>query len=260
MEDEHKIDFLDPGTIMFFIMGVVSDFLFLGLLGVLIPGIGLAIGAFVIGAHYFFGLIVFVFFLSKTHGWLPKVILLLAWILPLPLLTIGLVLAIIGSNKIGALIIETVAIQVIAVATGGGGELLEAGAVGAEGVEVAATGAEAIGTAVQGVEEVAAAGETIGEVGSAAGELGEGANAVDLEPDIEKNPLDVEQRELLEEGPGEEAQPEEETEPEPEEETRQQKIKKRVEKVRDILDRTNQDEGDSDKDEDDQDEDYPKAA
>ncbi len=142
---------------MFYIMGSLSDLSFLGIVGLVVPGIGLAIAMFILGAHYFLGLIIIAFLWRKAQGWLANGILLISWILPLPLLTTGIVLAIIASNKIAALIIETVAIQAVAIATGGAGEALEAGAVATEGAEVAATaaeGAEAAREPDRGIERV----------------------------------------------------------------------------------------------------------
>ena len=135
MDEENKIEFFDPATIMFFIMGFVSDVSFLGILGLAIPGVGLAIAMFILGVHYFLGLIIVSYFWGKTRGWLPKLWLLLAWIVPLPSLTSSIVAAILLSNKVIAMVVEQVAIQVVAVATAGAGEALEAGAVAAEGAE-----------------------------------------------------------------------------------------------------------------------------
>ena len=128
MDEENKIEFFDPATIMFFIMGFVSDVSFLGILGLAIPGVGLAIAMFVLAAHYFFGLVILFYFWGKTRGWLPKLWLLLAWIVPLPSLTSSIVAAILLSNKVVAMVVEQVAIQVVAAATAGAGEALEAGA------------------------------------------------------------------------------------------------------------------------------------
>jgi len=280
MEEENGIELFDPGTIMFFIMGTFSDVAFLGLLGLAIPGVGLAILIFVLGAHYFLGIIILAFFWGKTKGWMPKVFLLLGWILPLPLLILGLIFAIISSNKLVAFVIEQVAIQAIAVATAGAGEALEAGAIAAEGAEVAATAAEGAKTAetvVEGVEaaseaggaavEAGAQGIEVGAQGAEAGtETAEGASkageGVDLEPEEEKNPMENVEKELNEpsteefhEGGGAE-QGEELEEEGPKKKSR---AADRVKKVFDIADRANQSQ-DKGEDEDIDDDQLPMAA
>jgi hypothetical protein len=267
MDEENKIEFFDPATIMFFIMGFVSDVSFLGILGLAIPGVGLAIAMFVLAAHYFFGLVILFYFWGKTRGWLPKLWLLLAWIVPLPSLTSSIVAAILLSNKVVAMVVEQVAIQVVAAATAGAGEALEAGAVAAEGAEVAAAGAEAAGAAAEGAGAVGEAGGAAVEGGAQGAEAGaEGAEGagqaeenIDLEPEEEKNPmktlegkLDQPPEEEFREGKGFE-QDEELEEKEPE---KKSKAADRLNKVIDIADRTNK----SNKEEEDTDEELPMAA
>lgn len=262
MEDENKIDWLNPGTIMFFIMAAVSDFLFLGLIAILIPGIGLAIALFILGAHYLFGIIILAFSWGRTRGWMPKMFLILAWVIPLPLLSMGVVLAIASSNKFVAIVIEQAAIQVVAVATEGAGEALEAGAVAAEGVELAATAAES----AEAVEAAGAAAEGAGTAGGVATESGtqsaeaaaegaENAEEVDtLEPKEEKNPIEN-LGEDLDNPPednfseGSEGDEEEAEAEESEQESRREKAKKQVKKVIDIADSTNKQEDEEEEDE-----------
>ena len=267
--DEEKIDLFEPGTLVFFIMAFFADLTLLGLLGLAIPGVGLAIAAFVLMAHWGFGLIILFYFWGKTRGWLPKVILVLFWILPLPL-TLGLILMIIASSKIGELVIEQVAIQAVAVATAGAGEALEAGAVAAEGAEVAATaaeGAEAAGAAAEGAEVAGGAASEAGAQSAEAGaEAAEGAGQagenLDLEPAEEKNPMENLGNELnqpseeeFHEGEGAERE-KEIGESEQEEPEKKNKAVGQVKKVIDIANRT-----DSDKEEEgDDDEELPMAA
>ncbi len=237
-------------------MAFMADLCFMGMVGLLIPGVGLAIAMFVLGAHYLIGLIIVVYFWGKTHGLLPKALLVWGWIVPLPALTIGLILTIIASNKIGetlleagALLVETVVIQGIAIGTGGAGEALELGAVAAEGVEVGAEVAEVGATAAEGVAaagEAVGAGEaagTAGEVGAGVGEAGteagEGAaqagGGVDLEPEEEKNPIenlgrDLDQPQENEFREGSQTQATEAEEEEDAERARRKKTAERIKK------------------------------
>lgn len=242
--DGKKIDFLDPLTIMFFIAAWISDLAFLGMIGLAIPVVGLAVAAAILLVHYVCGLFLLVVFWGKTSGWMPKLILLLAWIIPMPLLGAGIMWAIITSNKIVALIVETVAIQAIAIATGGAGEALEVGAVAAEGAEVAATAAEGVETAA----EVAEAGETAAQ-GAEAGEA-----AVQGAETAGSSAESIDEMAAREEGSPMENLQEELEEPQADQEPNTS-AKDRVKKVFDIADRTN-----SQHDEDEEDEDQQRAA
>ena len=46
MDEENKIEAFSPLTVMLFVMGFFSDLFFLALIGLLIPGIGLAIAPY----------------------------------------------------------------------------------------------------------------------------------------------------------------------------------------------------------------------
>jgi len=283
MDEENKIDLFDPGTLVFFIMAFFADLSLLGLIGLAIPGVGLAIAMFVLLAHWGIGLIILFYFWGKAHGWLPKAILLFFWILPLPL-TVGLILVVVASTKIGAFVIEQAVIQGVAIGTAGAGEALEAGAVAAEGAEVAATaaeGAEAAGAVAEGAEAaggVAEAGSTAAEAGAEGAETGaqattEGTEAgqageeVDLESPEEKNPMENLEKELNQpseeefhegEGSGQEKEPDQE---EPEEEPeKKNKAVENVKKVFDIMDRTNQPQQEEEESEDEDDQELPMAA
>lgn len=268
MDEENKIEFSDPGTIVFFILAIISDFCFLGLLGLVIPGVGLAIAMFVLFAHYFFGLVILFYFWGKTRGWLPKLWLLLAWVVPLPSLTSSIIAAILLSNKVVAMVVEQVAIQAVAAATAGAGEALEATAVAGEGAEVAAAGAEAAGAATEGAGVVGEAGGAAIEEGAQGAEAGvkgaeeaeEAGENIDLESPEEKNPMENLEGELNQ--PSEEEFREgegfkEEGEPEENEPEKKSKAADRLKKAFDIADRTNKSEDEEDEDDS---EELPMAA
>src|ERR1700685_3143251 len=138
-----KIDLFNPGVVMAFIAAALSDFTGIFLIGIAIPGIGITIGAAFAACHYIAAGIVGAFFWHKTRGWLAKLALGLAILLPLPLLTLGIILGIIFSNKIAALLGEQIIILGIAAATAGAGTALEAGAVAEAGTEGAIVAGEA---------------------------------------------------------------------------------------------------------------------
>ncbi len=145
--DEEKIDFLGPAFIMAAIAALMSDFAFIFLLALPIPIIGLVIALMVIMFHYFAGLIVLFFVFLKLKHLLPKLVLLLSIILPLPFLSIGMVLAIILQNRIIETIVTQAALTAVTVATGGAGAGLQAGVTaaraGAAAAKVAETATEA---------------------------------------------------------------------------------------------------------------------
>lgn len=267
MEEENKIDFFEPGTIIFFIMAFLADLSLLGLLGIAIVPVGLVIAAFVLMAHWGVGLIIVFYFWGKNRGLLPKAILILFWILPLPL-TVGLILMIVSSSKVGEIVVEQVAIQAVAALTAGGGEALEVGAVAAEGAEVAATAAEsaeAVETAAEGAEAVGeATGAASGGAAEAGAETGAGTEGVEtaergrdeMAAREERNPMENLQEELEEPQEGEEA---ETTHDEDEEEN---KATKRLKKVFDIANRnSNAPQGNErDQEEESENDDIQKAA
>jgi hypothetical protein len=250
---------------------------------------------FVLGAHYFIGIIVLFYFWGKTKGFATKAILVAAWFLPLPLLTIGLFLAIVLSTKLGQEFIdlaEKVAINdlealplaaaVVAAPETGGASLvaagaLEGGTVAAEGAVIATEGA-AVATegAVAAGEAAAAATEgvttTTTELGTegvgAGADLGENAASVFSNP--LDNPvgeagkeLDIPSEEQFHEGEGFENETQEEPEGERDEmDHNTRRIVKGVEraqKVVDIIDNVRQPQG-NDEDEDEQAEDLADAA
>lgn len=119
MDGANKIEWLAIDTIMFFIIAYVSDLCLFGLFGLLIPGVGLAIAAFVIGAHIFWWIVIGLYIGPKTHGWLPKLFLVLGLIMPLSPMLFWAILT--SNSALASFITEQVAIQTVAIATAGGG-------------------------------------------------------------------------------------------------------------------------------------------
>jgi hypothetical protein len=221
--DKKKIDIFDPAIIMAFLLAISSDFCFVFLIGAIIPGVGIAIIAFIVGLHYFLGVVLLPLFWSKAHGFLAKLSLILAILLPLPLLTIGIILSIALSNKFVAF----VAVQLLAAATGGLGEVAEVGAAG----EIATEGAEAGVELGEAAEGPSAMGETAEEMsppganaapeessldkGEARKVQGENQEAEEPEEDImgtaaEREPIEKLEGDLFEQTPEPEEEPENE--------------------------------------------------
>jgi len=153
------IDWLDPLIIAAFVTAFICDLLF-----------------FLIIPHYFGALIAIPIMWSKTRKWPAKSVLIAAFVLPLPVLTLGICLAIFLSNKAIAFVAEQVGIQIVAVFTAGAGEALEGAALAGEAVEGAAAAAEAASAAGQ-VGEVAGALAETGEAAGGVAKAGEGARA-----------------------------------------------------------------------------------
>lgn len=192
-----KLDYLGPQFVFAAVAALMGDLVFLFAIGAFIPLIGLVILAGVLAAHYFFGLIVGALVIPKLKHFIPKLILGLAILLPLPTLLLGLILAVVAQNRLIELILTQVAIQAVAAVTGGAGEALEAAEVGAGaaeagaaaveagtaaaevGAEAAEVGAEAVGTAAE-AEAGAGAAEEAGA--KAAGEVS--PEALGEEPDL----------------------------------------------------------------------------
>jgi hypothetical protein len=174
--DERKIDFLGPEFIMAVVAALMSDFASLFLLALLIPIIGLVIALMVIMFHYCAGFIILFLIFPKLKHLLPKLTFILALILPLPFLTIGLVVAIILQNRLIEAVVTHITIQAIAVATVGAGEVLEVGVVaakaGAVAAEVAAKAVEAGAAATEAGVAAAKAGTAITEAAGAAAKAG----------------------------------------------------------------------------------------
>lgn len=171
------IDYFDPLIVMAFITAFVGDLLSI----LIIP-------------HYFAAFIVVGILWSRVRGLLAKLVLIAAFIIPVPgTLIVGVFLSILLSNKFIAALAEQVGVGLLAVATGGAGLAAEGAVAGTEGVTVAAegiqaaaavaeVGAGAAATAEAGVSAVT--GEVAAGVGgagvgvSAAGEAAEGVQSV----------------------------------------------------------------------------------
>ena len=170
---KEKIDITSPEFVLAMVVSFMSDLgMVFGILALLIPIIGLPIIALALVFHYIGGFFVGFLMLHKTQGWLAKLALGAGILIPLPLLTIGIIAAIILSNKLIAFITEQAAIAAIAVATGGAGLALEGaaatGEVAAAGAEIAATGGK---IAAEGAK-VAGAAAKVAEGGEAAAGAG----------------------------------------------------------------------------------------
>ncbi len=243
-------DITDIGVIAGFLAAVLGDFAFVFCIGVLIPGIGLAFLAGILFAHYFAGILMGAFFLPKAQGWLAKLAVILAILIPLPLLTVGVVLGVLLSNKFVAFFAKQAIIQGVALATAGAGEALEGAEVAEVGAEAAATATEAAGALAEGAEGSGVAAQEMaggaGQAGETTTEAAEGAakspEEMAHEEEIEKElggETEEEPMKLLEEKTFEET-PEEmggETEEAGEEEgeTERGSENHRVKQVRDII-------------------------
>jgi hypothetical protein len=248
-----KIDITDVGFVTSFIIALIGDFAFILALGLFIPAVGLVFGTAFLFAHYFCGIVMGAFLFHKARGWLAKLVLVLAIVLPLPLLTIGIVLGILLSNKFLAFVAKQAIIQGVAALTAGAGEALEVGAAteaGAEGVAATAEGAGAL------AEGAGATAEATAETGEETGEIGKGAKAVEesarekelessMETEAEKEPIEELGKKTFE-GPPEEpegAEPPEQSEEEVPKEKPAQKVRDIIEKL-DRRDQSEQQEGD----------------
>ncbi len=156
IEPLNPIDWFDPAVVIALTSAFIADLSFILALGVVIPVVGLVFLAFAIGGRLIGGIIAAAIIWGKTQGWIPKLVLLITTLQPIPfpfpVITLGVFLAIILSNKAIAFITEQVAIQAVAIFTGGAGEALEAGAVagaGAEGAAATAQAARGAATAAQ---------------------------------------------------------------------------------------------------------------
>ncbi len=232
----NKIDIFDVGVVFAFVAAFMGDISF-----------------FLIITHYVAGIFVLGFFWPKTKGFIAKLILLIAFIVPLPLLMVGMFLALIFSNKIFAIVAEQVIIQGIAVATAGAGETLEGAAATGAAAEAAATAAEAGGAAATAGEAAAegatATGEAATEAGGAAGEgssaaegAAEGGSGEEFTPPEERNPMENLQEELTEpqEELGGEEKPEKPQEEKGSQKNEESEATKKAKKAFDTLDRLDQ--------------------
>jgi signal transduction histidine kinase len=157
MERQLKLtDFFDPMVIFALTMAFFADIFFIAIL-----------------PHYIIGLFVASILWPGMKGFITKLVFIIALVLPLPLLTIGSVLAILLSNSFIRFVVTTVAITVL---TGGVGTVAEAGALAARtAAQYAASRVAEKGVGVVAGEEAGhlagmAAGAAAGRVGGASAE------------------------------------------------------------------------------------------
>ena len=147
---QEKASFSDPVVIIAFIAAFFGDVFFI-----------------LIFPHYILGFLVLVLMFPKAKGFLPNAALVVAWVLPAPLLILASIYVVAKSSdnkliQLGTIVAEQAGIQAVAAVTGGFGEALEGAAAGAETAEVAAE-----------VTEIAAEGaEATAETGAEAEEMG----------------------------------------------------------------------------------------
>ncbi|MFA6494774.1 MAG: hypothetical protein WC246_00175 [Candidatus Paceibacterota bacterium] len=143
-----EIDFLEPMILLVFVCAFVGDFFF-----------------WTIIIHYTAALFVGFILLPKFHHFIPRVVIIASFILPLPVLIIGLIVGIVLSNKLIEFAAVTVALIAVTAATVGTAApatiAAEAGVVGAEtagavAVDVAAETAGRVATEAieQGGEKI----------------------------------------------------------------------------------------------------------
>lgn len=182
--EKEGIDFFNPAIVMALLMAVMSDAAFITLPFWFVPAIGLVIAAVVLLFHYFAAFFLFFLVLPKLRHFIPKLVFFIALILPLPTLSLGIILALILQNRlIEALAVEA-ATQVVAgalAATGVGAPAAAAveaagqtAAVGATTLETGVAATEA-GAAATEAAEVAGGAKEIAEAGEAVGEIAPGA-------------------------------------------------------------------------------------
>lgn len=166
-----KLDYFSPVFIMAFMMAVMTDAVFLpGILALAIPAVGIVIAAFAILGHYATGIAVGLLILPKVQHAIPKFVLLLGILLPLPTLSIGILLAVIMQNRLIEVLATQAAIAAVGAVTGGAGAV--AGAVVRAGVS-----AERAGVATAETAQAARAGVTAAEAGEEAAVTGRAVGA-----------------------------------------------------------------------------------
>src|SRR5262249_14155414 len=99
-EGKEKIDYFGPEIILAFTAAGISDLIFMiGLGTIVLPIIGLPIFAFFYAIHLFGGTLAFIAAFGKLQHIVPKLVFALFVFLPLPLLPLGMALAIVMQNK-----------------------------------------------------------------------------------------------------------------------------------------------------------------
>ena len=202
------MEFLSPLTITAFIAAFIGDFVFLFALGALIPIIGLVILAIVLVFHYCAGLAMGVLTIPKLNGFLPKLAVVIGVILPLPTLTLSLIIGLLLQNEI----VQTVAMVAVGAVTGGTGAVAIKGASMAAEGEAAVEAGEAGAAGGKGAKETprrgTAGGEDESEESTGRGKRGttgaEGDDENEIPPEAlgeEEPPSDKLKRELFQQTP-----------------------------------------------------------
>lgn len=146
MRSLEKKELSNPGFVMAIIFAFVGDLSFLLVFGLAVPVAGLVFLASYLAAHYICAIIAATIFFQKLHA-IPKFIFIGFVANPLPMLTIGLLVANLLQNKYVEKVAIQAAILAVGAATGGAGAAAgEAAAATAEtGAKVAAEeGAKAL--------------------------------------------------------------------------------------------------------------------
>ncbi|MBI4059452.1 hypothetical protein HY406_00095 [Candidatus Giovannonibacteria bacterium] len=185
--EREGIDYFNPAIVMAFLMVAMSDAAFLTFFFWFVPVVGLMLGVLVVGFHYFASFFLLFLILPKLKHLIPKIVLFIVLVLPLPLLSVGILVALLLQNRlIEALAIEA-ATQVVA------------GALAATGAGVpAAAAVEAGGQAAAAGTKAVEAGAAIAETGVAAAEIGAEAKVAETGAAAGKTALEAAPREITE--------------------------------------------------------------
>lgn len=267
--EKEGIDYFNPAIVMALLTAFMSDVAFITLPFWFVPVIGLIILALVIGLHYFASFFVaFLIFpkitkeslLANIKGiailnvksallLLAKIFLVIAMVLPLPLLTIAIIVAIILANKFAQLV-AGIALVVFAPEVGVPAEAAEA-------IVAVKTTKATIETVEAGAEAAEVAeGAEVAETGVEAGKIGEGG-----EEALKGKPSEQLEPKAPEGKPSEQAEPEKPEVPKEalgEEPTEFEKLQKLLEETPQAEKKPKVEE-DEENDEDEEEE-LPKAA
>lgn len=163
MNSLEKKSLSNPGFVMAVIIAFVGDLSFVLIFGIVVPAIGLVFLAAYLATHYICAIISATVFFGKLHI-IPKFVFIGFAVNPLPMLSIGLLVANLLQNKFVEKIAIQAAILAAGAATGGAGA-----AAGEAALTAAETGAEV--AAKEGAEALAKrAAKKIGEKALEAGE------------------------------------------------------------------------------------------
>ncbi len=159
MADVEKLSILDPLVIFAAIAAFIGDISWLiAIFALAAPVIGLPLALYILVGRYVAATIVGFSLWAKAKGWLAKIVLILAVLIPLPLLVLGIILVVLLSNRFIRFLAEQAVIAVVGTATAGAG--------------VVAGEAVAVGEVAAGAAEIAAAGGEITAGAEAAAEAG----------------------------------------------------------------------------------------